>query len=43
MKIAIRLKDRQTGKVTTVWIEAKSHNNTKAIAMQQYGVAYEVL
>lgn len=39
-KFVITLVDRQTKKPTTVMIEAKSHQEAKAIAMRDYGVAY---
>ena len=38
----ITLKDRQTGKIKTVIITAKNGNEAKAIAMREYGIAYEV-
>ena len=38
----ITLKDRQTGKIKTVIITAKNGNEAKAIAMREYGRAYEV-
>lgn len=41
-KYAIYLQDRQTGKTQTVWIEAKTMTEAKAIAMRDYGVAYIV-
>lgn len=42
-KYSIRVKDRQTGKITTIYIEANNSNEAKAIAMRDYGVAYEIL
>ena len=39
----IKLKDRQTGKITTVKITVKNGNEAKAIAMREYGRAYEVI
>lgn len=36
----VYLQDRQTGKRTSVWIEAKNQKEAKAIAMRDYGVAY---
>ncbi len=38
----IRLKDRETGKVIVVHIEAKSFTEAKQIAMRDYGLAYEI-
>ncbi len=38
----ITLIDKQTKKRTTVKIEAKNNGEAKAIAMRDYGVAYEV-
>ena len=38
----ITLIDRQTKKKTTVRIEAKNNGEAKAIAIRDYGVAYEV-
>lgn len=42
-KCSVRIKDRQTGKITTVYIEANNSNEAKAIAMRDYGIAYEIL
>ena len=42
-RYSIRIKDRQRGKTTTVYIEANNSNEAKAIAMRDYGVAYEIL
>ncbi|CAM3201570.1 hypothetical protein STFE110948_05870 [Streptobacillus felis] len=42
MKFSISLQDRQTGKITNVWIEAKNLSEAKAIAMRDYGIAYIV-
>ena len=42
-KYTIRLKDRQTGKVQNVLIDAKNIQEAKAKAMATYGTAYEVL
>lgn len=42
-KFPIRIKDRQTGRSETIWIEANSRNEAKAIAMREYGRAYEVI
>ena len=42
-KYSFRIKDRQTGKITTVKITAKNGNEAKAIAMREYGRAYEVI
>lgn len=42
-KIAVRLKDRQTGKITTTLIEASNHREAKDIAREKYGMAYEIL
>lgn len=39
----IRVKDRQTGKITTIPIEAKSGIEAKQIAMRDYGHSYEIL
>lgn len=41
-KYAVILKDRQTKKQKTVWIEAKNMQEAKQIAMKDYGVAYEI-
>lgn len=42
-KFAIRIKDRQTGRSETIWIEANSRNEAKAIAIQRFGVSHEVI
>lgn len=39
----IRVKDRQTGKITTVFIESKTVQEARQIAMRDYGHSYEVL
>ena len=38
----IRLKDRETGKIKVIHIEAKSFEEAFQIAMRDYGLAYEV-
>ena len=42
-KFTVRLKDRQTGKITHVSIDAKSSQEAKQIAMKEYGHSYEIL
>jgi hypothetical protein len=42
-KYSFRIKDRQTGKVTTVYVEAANAKEAKSKAIATYGVAYEVL
>lgn len=42
-KYPVRIKDRQTGKITTVYIEANNTNEAKAKVMATYGIAYEIL
>lgn len=41
-KYNVVVKDRQTGKQTTVLVEAKSYQEAKQIAMRDYGHSYEV-
>lgn len=43
MKFSIRIKDRQTGKITIVPVEAKNLQEARAIAIQRFGVSHEVL
>lgn len=43
MKHAIRIKDRQTGKTETIWIEAKTKNEARAIAIERFGVSHQIL
>ena len=43
MKYAIRVKDRQTGKITTVQIMAESRQEAIKIAMRDFGHSYEIL
>ena len=43
LKYAIRVRDRQTKKVTTIQIIADSRQEAIKIAMRDYGVAYEIL
>lgn len=40
---AIRIKDRQTGKILVIKIAAKSVQEARQIAAKDYGVAYEIL
>lgn len=40
---AIRIKDRQTGKILVIKIAAKSIQEARQIAAKDYGVAYEIL
>ena len=40
---AIRIKDRQTGKILIIKIAAKSIQEARKIAAKDYGVAYEIL
>ena len=42
-KFPIRIKDRQTGRSETIWIEANIRNESKAIAIQRFGVSHEVI
>lgn len=42
MKYTFMLKDRQTGKTTSVKVESKTCDEAKAKALALYGVAYEV-
>ena len=42
-KYIFRIKDRQTGKVTTVYVEAANAKEAKSKAIATYGVVYEVL
>ena len=42
-KYSFRIKDRQTGKVTTVYVEAANAKEAKSKAIATYGVAYGVL
>lgn len=42
-KWCIRLRDRQTGTTTSVWIEADGSNDAKAKAIEKYGISYEIL
>ena len=42
-KYSFRIKDRQTGKVTTVYVEAANSKEARSKAIATYGVAYEVL
>lgn len=42
MKYTFMLKDRQTGKTTSMKVEAKTRDEAKAKALALYGVAYEV-
>ncbi len=42
MQYTFMLKDRQTGKTTSVKVEAKICDEAKAKALALYGVAYEV-
>ncbi len=43
VKYAIRVKDRQTGKITTVQIMAESRQEAIKIAMRDFGHSYEIL
>lgn len=43
LKFSIRIKDRQTGKVTVVPVEAKNIQEARAIAIQRFVVSHEVL
>lgn len=40
---AIRIKDRQTGKILVIKIAAKSIQEARQIAAKDYSVAYEIL
>jgi len=40
---AVTIKDRQTGKKTTVYIEARTPSEARAIAIERYGISHEVL
>ncbi len=42
-KIGVKIKDRQTGKQQIVFIEAESMQEAKLIAMEKFGVAYEIM
>ena len=43
MVVHVKAKDRQTGKVTILIIEAKNTQEAKQIAMRDYGRSYEIL
>ena len=43
MKFSIRIKDRQTGKITVVPVEAKNLQEARSIAIQRFGISHEVL
>ena len=43
MVVHVNAKDRQTGKVITLRIEAKNTQEAKQIAMRDYGHSYEIL
>ena len=42
-KWSIAIRDRQTGKTETVWIEAKTRSEARAIAIERFGISHEVL
>lgn len=42
MKFAFVLVDRQTGKKTTVLVEAKTRQEAKHIAMRDFGHSYQI-
>ncbi|MFG5919736.1 hypothetical protein ACFFBA_001061 [Sneathia vaginalis] len=43
MAIWVKLKDRQTGKLSSVLIDSTNSREAKQIAMEKYGLAYEIL
>ena len=43
MVVHVKAKDRQTGKVTILRIEAKNTQEAKQIAMRDYVRSYEIL
>lgn len=43
MIVHVKVKDRQTGQVITLRIEASSTQEAKQIAMRDYGHSYEIL
>lgn len=43
MGIFVKVKDRQTGKIREVLIDATNSRDAKQIAMEKFGIAYEII